>query len=122
MSDYTPNHAGMLVLLNSDMLMDVVEHTARQIMGRAIAMAPVGDPIEDEHVGRYKASFHMTSHIFGGATGDRAEAIVYNDSPEAVQVEYGHRGSEPYHTLLRAAGEMSLLYAYYPDGDSATRC
>jgi hypothetical protein len=47
--------------------------------------------------------------VNGGATSDRVEAVVYNDAPEAVQVEYGHRGAEPYHTLLRAAAEMRLL-------------
>ena len=105
---YTPDEAGMREFLNSEMLLRVVEHTGEQIMGRAIAMAPVGDPWEDEHPGRYKASFHMRVHTNGGATSDRAEAIVYNDSPEAVQVEYGHRGREPYHTLLRAASELRL--------------
>jgi hypothetical protein len=28
---------------------------------------------------------------------------VYNDAPEAIYVEFGHRGNEPYHVLLRAA-------------------
>lgn len=105
---YTPNEVGMREFLNSEMLLRVVENTGREIMERAIVMAPVGDPAEDEHPGRYKASFHMRSGRFGGATGDRVEAIVYNDSPEAVQVEYGHRGREPYHTLLRAASELGL--------------
>ena len=108
MSDYTPSEVGMREFLNSEMLMRVVERTGEQIMVRAIAAAPVGDPSEDEHPGRYKASFHLHSHRYGGATGDRVEAIVYNDSPEAVQVEYGHRGREPYHTLLRAASELGL--------------
>lgn len=106
MSDYTPDQVGMREFLNSEMLMRVVEHTARQIMERAIVMAPIGSPLSDEHAGRYKASFHMRSHRFGGATGDRVEAIVYNDAPEAKYVEFGHRGAEPYHTLLRAAHEL----------------
>jgi hypothetical protein len=53
--------------------------------------------------GRYKASFHVKSQLNGGATRDRAEAIVYNDSPEAIYVEFGHRGREPYHILASAA-------------------
>lgn len=105
MSDYNPDHTGMGLLLESAMLMRVVERVAEGIMAHAIATAPVGDPSEDEHAGRYKASFHIRTHVNGGATGDRVEAIVYNDSPEAVAVEYGHRGAEPYHTLLRAALE-----------------
>jgi hypothetical protein len=106
-SDYTPSEIGMREFLNSEILMRVVDRVGEGIMVRAIAMAPVGDPSEDEHPGRYKASFRMRSHRFGGATNDRVEAIVYNDSPEAVQVEFGHRGREPYHTLLRAASEAS---------------
>lgn len=102
---YTPNEAGMRELLNSEMLMRVAERYADEIMNRAMAMAPVGDPAVDEHPGRYAASFHVRSHHGGGATGDRVEAIVYNDSPEAKYVEFGHRGAEPYHTLLRAALE-----------------
>ena len=108
MSDYTPSEVGMREFLNSQMLLRVVERTGRHIMDRAILLAPVGSPLGDEHAGRYKASFHMESHRFGGATNDRAEAIVYNDSPEAKYVEFGHRGAEPYHTLLRAANELRL--------------
>jgi len=100
---YDPDHEGMRRFLNSMGMVNLVEHVAEQIMYRAIAYSPVGDPIMDEHPGRYIASFHVESHRFGGATNDRAEAIVYNDSPEAVYVEYGHRGREPYHVLLRAA-------------------
>lgn len=106
MSDYTPNEVGMREFLNSDLLMHVVEHAALQIMLRATVFSPIGSPLGDEHAGRYKASFHMRSHRFGGATSDRVEAIVYNDSPEAKYVEFGHRGAEPYHTLLRAAHEL----------------
>lgn len=105
MSDYNPDHVGMGLLLESDMLMRVVERVAEGIMTHAIASAPVGDPAEDEHAGRYKASFNIRTSYHGGATGDRVEAVVYNDSPEAASVEYGHRGAEPYHTLLRAALE-----------------
>ncbi len=106
MSDYTRNEVGMREFLNSEMLMRVVERTAEQIMARAIVMAPIGSPLGDEHAGRYKASFRIRTNRFGGATGDRVEAIVENYAPEAKYVEYGHRGLEPYHTLLRAAREL----------------
>ena len=105
MSEYNPDHLGMGLLLESHMLMRVVERVAEQIKDQAIAMAPVGSPFGDEHAGRYKASFHIRTHVNGGATGDRVEAVVYNDAPEAKFVEFGHRGAEPYHTLLRAAIE-----------------
>jgi len=103
MSSYDPDHMGMREFLNSTGMMHMVEHVADQIMYRAIAISPVGDPVLDEHPGRYLMSFHTRSHHMGGATGDRAEAVVYNDAPEAIYVEFGHRGSEPYHVLLRAA-------------------
>jgi hypothetical protein len=98
----------MLLFLNSQGMLNLVENVAERIMHRAMATAPIGDPIVDEHPGRYAASFHMESHRFGGATRDRAEATVTNSSPEAWYVEYGHRGKEPYHTLLRAAVEERL--------------
>ena len=70
MNAYNSDHSGMAELLQSEMLMRVVEYYADDIMNRAIAMAPVGDPAEDEHPGRYKASFHVRSHRYGGATRD----------------------------------------------------
>jgi hypothetical protein len=88
----------------------VVKHYGDKIKNRAEVLAPVGSPAEpDEHAGRYKASFSVEVHTRGGATHDRAEAIVKNDSPEAVYVEFGDRGREPYHTLLRAAVEARSL-------------
>lgn len=105
MSEYNPNHAGIAEFLQSDMMQDMVRGVGEKIMARAISMAPVGSPVDDEHPGRYAASFHMRVRARGGATLDRAEAVVYNDAPEAVWVEFGHRGREPYHTLLRAAME-----------------
>lgn len=103
-SRYTPDHAGMDEFLNSDILLRVVEDRARAIKTYAEATAPVG-LVNDPHPGRYKASFTMRSHTHGGAKNDRAEAIVSNIAPEAIFVEFGTHGREPYHTLLRAAVE-----------------
>jgi hypothetical protein len=106
---YNPDHAGMRRFLNSASMQLAVSHYAEKIRDRAEAIAPVGSPWEpDEHAGRYKASFSVEVHTHGGATNDRAEATVRNDSPEAIYVEYGDRGAEPYHTLLRAAIELRL--------------
>jgi hypothetical protein len=105
-SDYNPDHVGITRFLNSEGMQRVVKHYADRIRDRAETIAPVGSPWEpDEHAGRYKASFSVRVHTFAGATHDRAEAVVSNDAPEAVYVEYGNRGREPYHTLLRAAIE-----------------
>lgn len=110
MSDYKPDEAGMRMFLNSPGMLHLVENVAERIRDRAMATAPIGDPRLDEHPGRYAASFRVSSHRFGGATHDRAEAIVTNDSPEAQYVEFGHRGKEPYHTLLRAAVEERIWF------------
>jgi hypothetical protein len=106
MTDVKLSHdrRGMGELLRSEMMLRVVVRRAELIRALAEATAPVGDE-RDPHRGRYKASFHIRSSRRGGATRDRAEAIVSNDAPEAVFVEWGHYGREPYHTLFRAGTE-----------------
>lgn len=77
------------------------------VMELAISRAPVAK--EGTHRGRYKASFHLEHGLVGmpGATvlGDRAWCMVENDAPEALFVEFGNRGAEPYRLLLKALVE-----------------
>jgi hypothetical protein len=109
MSQYNADYTAVGAFLNSDMLLRVVETVAEEIKGIAIAMSPVGSLAEgDEHPGLYIASWKTRSQLYGGATHDRAEAIVYNDSPDALYVEFGSYGREPYHVLLRAAMAASI--------------
>lgn len=82
-------------------MQDAMRLVADGIMTRAIAIAPVDE--KSPHPGRYKASFHVKVNERGGATHDRAEAVVYNDAPESIYVEFGHWGAEPEHILQRAA-------------------
>jgi len=105
---YTPDHAGVGEMLNAPFMERHMLRVADAIKTYAEAIAPVGPPT-DPHAGRYKASFHTRSHTHGGAKNDRAEAIVWNDAPEAQFVEWGSAGDEPYHTLLRAAVEGGRL-------------
>ena len=105
---YTVDHQGVGEMLNARFMVDHMQRVADAIRTYAEAIAPVG-PATDPHRGRYKASFHTRSHTHGGATHDRAEAIVSNDAPEAQWVEWGSAGAEPYHTLLRAAVEGGRL-------------
>ena len=100
---FTPDHAGVGRMLRAQFMQDAMSRRADDIKYRAISIAPVGVEDEDKHSGRYKASFHTRVRSHGGATLDRAEAVVYNDSPEAYWVEFGHRGREPYSTLRIAA-------------------
>jgi len=90
-------------MLRADFMERAMRDRAELIRGRAEAMAPVSRDEKDPHRGRYKASFHVRSHSRGGATKDRAEAIAYNDAPEAIFVEFGHRGREPFGILKKAA-------------------
>lgn len=110
-SSYNPDHQGVRQFLNSRMMIDTVIMVAERIKARAMAISPIGDPIEDhdKHPGLYISSFHVRSHRYGGATNDRAEAIMYNDASDAFWVEYGHPGREPYHVIRRAAFEVRLL-------------
>jgi hypothetical protein len=113
MTDYNPNHKGMREFLNSSAMVKLVGDAAEVIKIRAIALAPVGTIAEgDEHPGLYISSFRIRTHRFGGVNKDRAEAIVYNDAPDAVYVEYGHFGREPYHVMLRAAREAKMLWRH----------
>jgi hypothetical protein len=100
---FNPDHAGVGEMLRADFMQNAMRMVADQILVRAEAIAPVGHPPGDKHPGRYKASFHVRVHARGGATHDRAEAVVYNDSPEALYVEYASYGQEPYRVLARAA-------------------
>ena len=100
---YNPDHRGIGELLRSEMMQRAMLQRADEIKARAEAIAPVDE--KGPHPGRYKASFHTKVRGRGGATNDRAEAVVWNDSPEAPFVEFAHWGSEPYRILARAAFE-----------------
>ena len=101
---YNPDHIGMGRMLRAPFMEEAMVRRAEAIRARAIAIAPVGSGSDgDRTPGSYKASFHVRSHSHGGATKDRAEAIVYNDDPAAIFVEFGHRGREPFGVLRRAA-------------------
>jgi hypothetical protein len=98
---FTPDHTGVGEMLDSRMMEGAMLTVAGGILTRAIAIAPVDE--KSPHPGRYRASFHIRSHLHGGAKNDRAEAIVYNSAPEAPFVEWGNWGDEPEHILARAA-------------------
>jgi hypothetical protein len=100
-ADFRPDHRGVGEMLRSQFMQDEMLRRAEIIKARAEVIAPVDE--KGPHPGRYKASFHTRVSARGGATNDRAEAVVYNDSPEAIYVEFASWGAEPYRTLARAA-------------------
>jgi hypothetical protein len=109
MSSYTPDHTAIGLWLNSGDMLALVEEVGLDIMARAVAKSPVGTEAEgDDHPGLYISSWKIRTQTYGGATHDRAEAIVYNDAPDALYVEFGDYGREPYHVLLRAALEAQI--------------
>jgi hypothetical protein len=100
-AEFRPDHTGVGEMLNSQMMQDGMLVIAEEIRVRAEGTSPIDT--HGPHPGRYRASWHVRVHDHGGATYDRAEAVVYNDSPEAPFVEWGQWGNEPEHILARAA-------------------
>lgn len=93
-------------MLNADFMVAEMERRAKMIEEWAFDRAPVySGRGKDDHRGRYKASFSSGAFPHGGVHGDRAEGWVENTAPEALYVEYGNRGREPYHLMLRALYE-----------------
>jgi hypothetical protein len=101
-TSFNPDHEGVGKMLRSEMMQRTVGLVGGMIMTEAVARSPIGGR-GDPHTGRYIMSWELSVHDRGGATRDRAEAIVRNVSPEAQWVEFGHAGREPYHVLLNAA-------------------
>lgn len=89
---FKSNYAGIHDLLNSReveaMLLAHMEE--RKLL--AIALAPVG------WTGRYKTSFVVEA----GVKKDRVKAVLRNDAPEAMAVEFG-AGQTPRHRVLGKA-------------------
>lgn len=118
---YRMDHAGMAVMLNSEMLRAPVVSTANRIRDYCQFLAAgliytgelghVTTDYERRHqTGQYLGGFKVDSRRNGGVKHDRVEAIVYNDAPSAFWVEFGHHGREPYRIMSRAAFEMKAGY------------
>src|SRR5215469_2672518 len=84
---YKSNSSGIGDMLNSEMMRRGMEAFAYEIKVRAEVLAAIEIYVPQElgysrkSSGRYRTSFNVRSHLDGGATRDRAEAIMYNDSP-----------------------------------------
>jgi len=102
---FTASYAGISKMLKSPMVLAALMERAEKVAERARDIAPVGDDT-DPHAGRYKASFH-TRPGFNNRR-NRVEAVVYNDSPEALFVEKGTANNPAYHVLVRALGILGI--------------
>lgn len=98
-AEFKASYNGIGDMLRSEFMQAAMEARALRVKARAEATAPVYE--QGSHPGRYKASFHVTSGVRHAKTS-RAYGRCYNDSPEALYVEYGNVNTPAHHTLLAA--------------------
>lgn len=98
---FTASYTGIGEMLVSPEMQAAMGKLGEQVKRRAEGNAPVGDPGEDPHAGRYKASFYVTTGVQHRKTS-RAYAEIGNTAPEAFEVEYGTSADDGHHTLLDA--------------------
>lgn len=98
---FKASYTGIGEMLRSPEMQSAMRQLAEKVKARGEANAPVGDPSEDPHAGRYKASFYISTGVQQRKTS-RAYAEVGNTAPEALTVEYGTTDTDAHHTLLNA--------------------
>lgn len=95
------SYSGIGEMLCSPEMQQGMRQLGERVKARAEANAPVGDPSEDPHAGRYKNSFYLEVGVQHFKTS-RAYAEIGNTAPEAVSVEYGDSANGGAHVLLDA--------------------
>lgn len=105
---YKHKHAAFGRQVNNSAFM-VAAMRARAERGKAAAEAVAGQHAE---TGLYAGSFYVESHAGGGVKGDRAEARVRSNRPNAAAIEFGHVTPKGKHVdgvgaLAAAAAVMS---------------
>lgn len=98
---FKASYTGIGAMLKSPEMQAAMRQLAEKVKARAEANAPVGDPAEDPHAGRYKSSFYVSAGVQHRKTS-RAYAEIGNTAPEALFVEYGDSGNGAAHVLLDA--------------------
>lgn len=101
---FEADYVGIGEMLNAEFMQAEMLRRAELGKGFAEAVAPVD--ADDDHPGRYKASFSVSSGAHGGPRHDRAYGRLENDSPEAEFVEYGSANNDAHHVLSRALDIM----------------
>lgn len=95
------SYQGIGQMLCSPEMQRGMSQLGERVKARAEANAPVGDPTDDPHAGRYKSSFYLTTGVQHFKTS-RAYAEIGNTAPEAMFVEYGDSEDGGSHVLLDA--------------------
>lgn len=92
-SKFSASYAGIGEFLRGEEMQQEMRRRAEKVARRAESDAPVGDPSNDPHSGRYKNSFQVSSGVQRRKTS-RAYGEVVNVAPESVYVEYGDSQQE----------------------------
>ena len=100
---YEPDHEGVGMLMKSGEMQEMLRVVAERGAEYARSIAPVGKPPGDPHPGEYLASFRVETTPDAPSWHDRAAALLINDSPHAVYVEW----QDGYHVLARTAAAMA---------------
>ncbi len=98
-ANFKASYAGIGAMLRSKWMMGEMVRRADMVKTYAEQAAPVG---EGSGAGGYKDSFKVVPVERGGSKHNRAAALVVNDDPAAVHVEYGTIAQPGDHTMLKA--------------------
>jgi hypothetical protein len=113
-SKYTGRYSGIGSMLSRPWLQKPCKDAAVKLKAIAEARSPVGNPAEDSHAGRYKASFDVLpiekNVPFRGKPRIRAGARLVNFSPEARHVEYGNGGTPRYAVLSKSLDDLKAAH------------
>lgn len=113
-SKYTGRYSGIGSMLSRPWLQKSCRDAAVKLKLAAEAIAPVGDPTEDNHPGRYKASFDVVPLVknvpFRGKPRMRASAQVINTAPYAHILEYGNGVTPRYAVFRKAIDEVKAAH------------
>lgn len=89
--------AGLGALLRSAEVTAVLTQVAEEAKAKAEGIAPV-------YTGEYKSAFVVTP----GIKPDRACVVLRNESPHAMEVEFGAGNTPRHRTLGKAVGVVSF--------------
>ena len=95
---YEPDYEGVGQLMRGDEMQAVMAEAARDVLDRAEAIAPVGQPPHDKHPGMFLAGFGQDVTADGGPAHNRAQGSALNMAEDEPLVD----AVDDYHVLARA--------------------